>query len=88
MDVGTALHEMLHAVGFWHEQSRPDRDRHVGVQWHNIEAGREDNFARYSRGEVSTLQLDYDLGSIMHYQSTAFSKNGRPTIVSKRGNDS
>lgn len=81
--VGTVIHEMLHAVGFWHEQSRPDRDNFVSVQWQNIKRGKEDNFARYSRGEVSTLDLAYDTSSVMHYDSTAFSINGRPTLVAR-----
>ena len=82
---GTVVHELLHAAGFWHEQSRPDRDNFVAVRWENIEPGKEDNFARYSRGEVSTLDLDYDLQSIMHYDSRAFSRNGHPTIVALSG---
>ncbi len=49
VELGTVLHEMLHAAGFWHEQSRPDRDDHVEVRWQNIRNGMEDNFARYSR---------------------------------------
>ena len=60
VSIGTVVHEMLHAAGFWHEQSRPDRDQHVSILWENISPGREDNFARYSRAEVSTLSLPYD----------------------------
>ena len=72
---------MLHAAGFWHEQSRPDRNDNVRIFWENIQNGFDDNFARYSRAEVSTLDLPYDTGSVMHYASTAFSKNGRATIL-------
>ena len=35
----TVMHELLHALGFWHEQSRPDRNQHVEILWENIEAG-------------------------------------------------
>lgn len=78
--MGTVVHEMLHAAGFWHEQSRPDRDEHVQILWANILPGLEDNFARYSRAEVSTLSLPYDTESVMHYGATAFSRNGQVTI--------
>ena len=37
---GIAIHELIHAVGFWHEQSRWDRDDHVDVYMHNVMPGK------------------------------------------------
>lgn len=37
MDQATVAHELMHALGFFHEQARYDRDRHVNVDLTNVE---------------------------------------------------
>ena len=42
--------------------------------------GNQDNFKKYERGQIDTLNKPYDYGSIMHYGLYAYSKNGKKTI--------
>lgn len=42
--VGTVIHEMMHTIGFIHEQSRPDRDKYIKVFYDNIQPGEISNF--------------------------------------------
>ena len=64
---GTIAHEVGHAIGFWHEQSRPDRDVFVMIHEDNITDGKQYNFQTRTWGEVGILNVPYDLGSGMHY---------------------
>ncbi|WP_438026651.1 ricin-type beta-trefoil lectin domain protein [Sorangium sp. So ce233] len=83
---GNTIHEIGHAVGLYHEQSRADRDEMITVHVANIEAGMERNFDTYvQRGSDGVDLGAYDLGSIMHYDAFEFSANGQPTITRKDG---
>ncbi|XP_030622973.1 low choriolytic enzyme-like [Chanos chanos] len=75
---GTAQHELLHALGFNHEQTRSDRDSYVRIHLENVESGMEHNFDKIATLNQNTA---YDYGSVMHYHRYAFSKNGLATIV-------
>lgn len=77
-------HEMMHALGFGHEQSRPDRDDYVKIIWENIEEKRRKQFEIIH--EVDSLGTPYDYDSILHYPANSWSKNGEPTIVGLNNN--
>ncbi|XP_067673194.1 MAM and LDL-receptor class A domain-containing protein 1-like isoform X1 [Haliotis asinina] len=81
---GTIMHELMHALGFWHEHSRPDRDHYITIMWDNIAKEHEDNFKSYSSDDIDTLGAPYDYGSIMHYRNNTFALDrSKPTILSK-----
>jgi len=83
-NLGNIAHEIGHALGFWHEQSRADRDDYVTIVYENIRYGTRSNFKKYGSSKVDSLNEPYDYGSIMHYSRKAFSKNGKETIVPRK----
>jgi hypothetical protein len=81
--VGAAIHEIGHAIGLWHEQSRSDRDQFIEVILANVAPNRRHNFDMHIQDGDDLGQYDFD--SIMHYPATAFSINGQPTIRARNG---
>ncbi|NXV10837.1 MEP1B protein, partial [Cepphus grylle] len=79
--IGTIQHEFMHALGFWHEQSRSDRDDYVSIMWDRIQAGKDHNFNKYDDKTSDSLNVPYDYTSVMHYSQNAFRNGTEPTIV-------
>ncbi|XP_069966846.1 zinc metalloproteinase nas-13 isoform X3 [Bactrocera oleae] len=77
---GVIVHELLHALGFYHQQSSTERDEYVKINWENILDGHAHNFNKYARTHITNFGVEYDYQSVMHYSSKAFTKNGKPTI--------
>nr|XP_053627432.1 protein SpAN-like [Cherax quadricarinatus] len=78
--LGTVVHETGHAIGFFHEQSRPDRDGYVNIIFSNIDSNMAFNFLKYNTTDINDYGVLYDYSSVMHYGSLYFSTNGNLTI--------
>jgi len=80
LKVDTILHEVMHAAGFNHEQSRYDRDEFVKIHYDKLKPKTSNNFQKYTKLQTSNLGEPYDYSSIMHYRADAFSIDGSVTI--------
>ncbi|ELU12128.1 hypothetical protein CAPTEDRAFT_65853, partial [Capitella teleta] len=72
---GTIVHEIIHALGLWHEQQRADRDQHIRVRNGNLR-----NSGQFVKEKTVSLGVPYDVGSVMHYNSYAFTRNFKITM--------
>ncbi|KTC94634.1 Dot/Icm T4SS effector Zinc-dependent metalloprotease LegP [Legionella erythra] len=75
----STVHEIGHALGMWHEQSRADRANYIHILWENIDEDNRYNFDQHLTDGKDIGEYDYQ--SIMHYGPYAFSKNGQKTII-------
>ncbi len=83
---GEVIHELMHTIGFLHEQNRTDRDEHINILWENIAEENHLQFKKISNRFRDQGSLPFDFKSIMLYDSTFFSRfPGDFTIVKKNG---
>uniref|UniRef100_A0A7S0FAS4 Metalloendopeptidase n=1 Tax=Pyrodinium bahamense TaxID=73915 RepID=A0A7S0FAS4_9DINO len=82
---GLAAHQLGHALGLPHEQSRPERSGHLAVNPSAVRDGMVEQLAVKSWVVETTgsaqVPQEYDLLSVMHFPATAFGKRGLITLV-------
>lgn len=61
----TPVHEMLHAAGVYHQQSRTDRESFVSIIENNINPDYLGNFRIATNSDF--MGVPYDYRSVMHY---------------------
>ncbi|CAJ0603135.1 unnamed protein product [Cylicocyclus nassatus] len=79
--IGTAAHEIGHALGMFHTQSRHDRDRYIRIDKQNIRPIFLGQFQKETESTNDNYGLPYDYGSLMHYGARSFSSNGGITMM-------
>ncbi|XP_056618780.1 meprin A subunit beta-like [Triplophysa dalaica] len=82
--IASVEHLFLHALGFYHEHTRYDRDDYVTIKHQNIKAGDESKFDKVSQNLSSVQGTPYDYMSLMHYGKDSYSNGNGSTIITKR----
>lgn len=85
---GSIVHEFLHALGFYHEHMRNDRDNFVRIHRSRMREPYKSNDSKFNANYrklsfwFTVRPGAYDYGSIMHYPPTAGRASGQtgPTI--------
>uniref|UniRef100_A0A914W3B6 Metalloendopeptidase n=1 Tax=Plectus sambesii TaxID=2011161 RepID=A0A914W3B6_9BILA len=84
LNPGTIRHELMHTLGFRHEQTRADRDEYVKIFWDNVDDKDHDKFQKATVLDFAQVGTDYDYGSVMHSDAFVNAKNrDKPTMVKK-----
>ncbi len=73
------MHELGHALGFYHEHERRDRDRFIQVLRDNVLPNALRRFD--IQDHVAAVGAPYDYASIMHFSLYEYSRNGLKTLV-------
>ena len=78
--VGDIMHQLMHTLGFMHQQSLPNRDDYVRIARENIKADKLKHFDKYEHPLYTNFNEDYDYSSLMHLPEDFQSANGNLTI--------
>ena len=73
------IHELMHALGFYHEHTKAKSKEFVTIKRHRIQDGMENNFKIHRRHHPVVARSPYDICSIMHYDKS--------WLVDKNDND-
>ncbi|XP_055633865.1 zinc metalloproteinase nas-4-like [Toxorhynchites rutilus septentrionalis] len=90
--IATIVHEIMHALGCYHEHVRPDRDDYVSIdtsalkeKYQKDQSYWDANYARMSSSQVDLYGIPYDYTSVMHYSKYAAAASySRPVLVAKK----
>ncbi|KAK0428970.1 hypothetical protein QR680_011113 [Steinernema hermaphroditum] len=80
----TSTHEVGHALGFMHEQSRWDRDDYINVDLDNVKKNKKHNYNKRDKDENNNFGKQYDFRGIMHYTDGAFALDDTKTVMFAR----
>ena len=73
------VHELMHCLGFYHEQSRPDRNNFIRINCANVQGGCNGTIYNVNFSQLSTLIYGtYDFDSVLHYDQCGFSTDCMP----------
>ncbi len=72
-DVQKISHEILHSLGFLHEQNREDRDQFLKILWQNINPEQHLQFKKIPHKLMSAEKTNFSFETIMLYRPSAFS---------------
>ncbi|XP_067136385.1 zinc metalloproteinase nas-13-like [Centruroides vittatus] len=79
-NLGIILHELGHAIGLFHEHTRPDRDKYIKILWDNIKEEYKSSFLKYDKNFLRICDK-YSYDTVMHYGPKSFAKYGKITIM-------
>ncbi|MFZ8934004.1 MAG: M12 family metallopeptidase [Bacteriovoracaceae bacterium] len=80
------LHEIMHTLGFYHEQNRVSRDKYLEVNWKNIDEKHHLNFKKIHPKGMIDPEEEFDFDSILLYGPYSFALvDGEHTMIKPNG---